>query len=114
MTEEVRGAVEPRDLLRYAILFLLLAGPLALGAVHAPASIPLLAIAYTTGLLSWARGHWARAHGQPVPRVPAARPLLLLHALVLLQLLPMPPRLLRLMSPGSFAYYDDLALLPLV
>jgi len=113
MTDGVRGAVEPRDLLRYAILFLLLAGPLALGAVHEAASIPLLAVAYTTGLLSWARGHWARAHGAAVPLVPGRGPLLALCALVLLQLLPLPPRLLRLLSPGSFSYYDDVALLPL-
>src|SRR5262249_37255989 len=113
MTDEVRGAVEPRDLLRYTILFLLLAAPLALGAVHEAASIPLLAVAYATGLLSWARGHWSRAHGSAVPLVPATRPLLALHALVLFQLLPLPPRLLRLLSPGSFRFYDALALLPL-
>jgi O-antigen ligase len=39
--------------------------------------------------------------------------LLALHALVLLQLVPLPPAVLRIVSPGSFAFYDRLSLVPL-
>jgi O-antigen ligase len=39
--------------------------------------------------------------------------LLALHALVLLQLVPLPPAVLRAVSPGSFSFYNDPLLLPL-
>lgn len=111
---EGRGAVPPRDLLRFAILALLVLAPLAFGSVHEPASIPLLAVAFLAGLLSWARGHWGRAHGESVPRFPAAGLLLALHVLVLLQLVPLPPALLRLLSPGSYAFRAEASLVPIV
>lgn len=101
------------DVCRVTILALLGAGPFAFGAVHEPAFIPLLIVAFGVGVTSWARGHWIRAHGGDVPVVPAHRLLLALHALVLVQLLPLPPSLLALVSPGSFSFYDDMALLPL-
>src|SRR4029453_11303284 len=44
---------------------------------------------------------------------PGRRALLLLHGLVLFQLVPLPPWLLRLLSPGSFAFYNDHLLVPL-
>ena len=59
--------------LRVPILVLLAAAPLALGAVHEPAFVPLLAVATVAGLASWGRGHWARAHGFAVPPVAGAR-----------------------------------------
>jgi O-antigen ligase len=95
------------------VLALLAAAPLALGAVHEPAFIPLLAIGSAIGLASWARGHWARAHGFAVPPVGGARLLIALHALVLLQLVPLPPALLRIVSPGSFAFYTEMSLVPI-
>jgi O-antigen ligase len=114
----VRRAEPPREaegllVLRLPILFLLAAAPLALGAVHEPAFIPLLAIGSVVGLASWARGYWSRAHGIAVPPVAGGRLLVALHALVLVQLLPLPPLLLRLVSPGSFAFYDSMSLVPL-
>lgn len=42
----------------------------------------------------------------------AAKLFLGLIALVLLQLVPLPPTLLRVLSPGSFAFYDAQALVP--
>ncbi len=102
-----------RALLRIPILALLVVAPLAFGSVHPPAYTPLLIAAGLVGLLSWGRGHVARAHGANVPPIPGTRLLLALHALVLLQLLPLPPSLLRFVSPGSFAFYDDPSLLPL-
>jgi O-antigen ligase len=107
-----RGSVAPRDLVRLTILFVLAMGPLSGGAVFDPAAIPLLAVMYLAGLLSWARGHWGRAHGEAIPRFPVLRPVLALHALVLFQLVPLPPGLLRWLSPGSFAFREELALLP--
>jgi len=99
--------------LRLVILALLALAPLAIGSVHPPAFIPLLSTELSVGLVSWALGHWRRALGQAVPAVPAGRLLLAFHALVLLQLVPLPPRLLRLVSPGSFAFRDDRSLVGL-
>jgi O-antigen ligase len=48
-----------------------------------------------------------------VPALVGGRLLLALHALVAIQLLPLPPALLRVVSPGSFAFYDRLSLVPL-
>jgi O-antigen ligase len=96
-----------RTLLRVPTLGLLAIAPLALGAVHEPAFIPLLTVGSAIGLLSWGRGHWLRARGGEMPAVPGERLLLAFHGLVLAQLLPLPPWLLRLVSPGSFRFYDE-------
>jgi O-antigen ligase len=100
-------------LLRVPILFLLAAAPLALGAVHEPAFIPLLAIGSAVGIASWGRGYWARAHGIAVPPVAGGLLLVALHALVLVQLVPLPPAVLRVLSPGSFAFYTEMSLVPI-
>jgi O-antigen ligase len=116
-TERSRNSEIPRDapgdVLRVMVIVLLVAAPLALGSVHEPAFVPLLAVGSAVGLASWARGHWRRAHGGDMPELPGRRPLLALHALVLFQLLPLPVGLLRWVSPGSFIYYDEPLLVPL-
>jgi O-antigen ligase len=99
--------------LRVLVLVLLAAAPLALGSVHEPAFIPLLVLSSLAGLVSWAKGHWARVQGAPVPKLPGRRVLLALHLLVLVQLLPLPPGLLHVVSPGSFSFYNDHLLVPL-
>jgi len=99
--------------LRVALLALLVLAPLALGSTHELAYIPLQIVAISLGLASWARGHWRRAHGADVPLVPGQRLLLALVLLVAFQLVPLPPSLLRVLSPGSFAAFDRQALLPL-
>jgi O-antigen ligase len=99
--------------LRLAIRLLLVVAPLALGAVHEPAWIPLLTACFVVGVLSWGLGHWERAHGRAVPGAPGTRLLLAFHAVILLQLVPLPPALLRLLSPGSFRAYDAPLLVPL-
>lgn len=101
------------DAIRLTTLFLLVAAPLAFGAVHEPASHSLLAVSLLLGLASWARGHWARANGEEVPKVPGRRWLLAFALLAAFQLLPLPPLLLRLVSPGSFSFYNDTQLVPL-
>src|SRR5262245_11497216 len=106
---------EPRDrsgsVLRWTVLAMLAAAPLALGAVHEPAFVPLLLLSAAAGLLAFFRARRARARGRDVARLPGGRLLLALHALVLFQLVPLPPRLLALLSPGSFAMRNDIALL---
>lgn len=99
--------------LRLLVLVLLFASPLAFGAVQKSAFIPLLVASFGAGLLSWAKGHWARAQGAPMPLVPGRPILLALHGLVLWQLVPLPPWLLKVASPGSFSFYNDHLLLPL-
>jgi O-antigen ligase len=81
--------------------------------VHEPAFIPLLVIGSIVGIASWARGYWDRAHGIAVPPVTGARLLVGLHALVLVQLLPLPPAVLRVLSPGSHAFYEEMSLVPI-
>ena len=107
------GGGAAATLLRVPILFLLAAAPLALGAVHEPAFIPLLAIGSAVGVASWARGYWLRAHGITIPPVEGGRLLVALHALILLQLVPLPPAVLRVLSPGSFAFYEAMSLVPI-
>jgi O-antigen ligase len=99
--------------LRIVVLALLAAAPLAFGSVHELAFIPLLALSSLAGLVSWAKGHWARALGASVPKLPGRGALIALHLLVLVQMVPLPPWLLRLVSPGSFSFYNDRLLLPL-
>ncbi len=92
-------------MIRVAVLFSVIAAPLAIGAIHTEAWVPLLLVAYAGGIGSWARARVTRALGQPVPEVPGWRALLALNVLVLGQLLPLPPSLLARVSPGSFAAY---------
>jgi O-antigen ligase len=47
------------------------------------------------------------------PPLPGRRLLVALHGLVLLQLVPWPPAVLRRLSPGSFSFYNDPLLVPL-
>jgi O-antigen ligase len=107
------GGGTSATLIRVTVLLLLAAAPLALGAVHEPAFIPLLALGSAAGIASWARGYWSRAHGIAVPTVAGGGLLLALHALVLVQLLPLPPAVLRVISPGSFAFYEEMSLVPI-
>ncbi len=101
------------DALRVGVLVLLAAGPFLFGAVHEPVFIPLLVGCAFAGLVSWSRARRGQAPGAPLPALPGGRLLLALHLLVLFQLLPFPPSLLRVVSPGSFAFYNDRLLLPL-
>ena len=90
------------------LLGLLGAAPLLAGAVHEPVFVPLVAGCAVAGLLALGRA----AGGERAP-LPGGRLLLALHALVLLQLVPRPPAVLRVLSPGSFSFYNDPLLVPL-
>jgi len=111
MSPRARAEARP---LRVLILVLLGAGPPLVGAVHEPVFIPLLAGCALAGIAAHWRARRAAREGQSLPPVPARRLLLALHALLLLQLVPLPPHVLRLVSPGSFSFYNDPLLLPLV
>ena len=92
-------------MLRLPVMGALFLAPLLFGAVHPFAYRPLLGIAFLAGAWSWARGHFLRSQGERVPELPGRGPLWALLGLVLLQLMPLPPDLLRLVSPGSYAAY---------
>jgi O-antigen ligase len=94
--------------LRVLVLVLLGAAPLLAGAVHAPVFVPLLAGSAVAGIAAHLR---ARRDPARAP-LPAGRLILALHALVVLQLVPLPPAMLRVLSPGSFSFYSDHLLLP--
>jgi O-antigen ligase len=103
----------PARLLRSGILVLLGASPLLAGAVHEPVFVPLLAGCALAGLAALVRGRRAAREGRPLPPLPGRSLLVALHALVLLQLVPLPPGALRVVSPGSFSFYNDPLLVPL-
>jgi O-antigen ligase len=100
------------DRLRILVIALLVAAPLAFGSVHEAAFIPLLVLATLAGAISWVRSHRARSRGADVPFLPGGKGLMALLVLVLLQVVPLPPFLLRAVSPGSFHFYSDTLLLP--
>jgi O-antigen ligase len=92
---------------RWLVLALLALAPPLAGAVHEPVFVPLLAGCALAGLVALARRHHV-----PRPPLPGATLLLALHALVLLQLVPLPPALLRVVSPGTYAFHDAQLLVP--
>jgi O-antigen ligase len=99
--------------LRVLVLVLLAAGPLLAGAVHEPVFVPLLAGCAAAGVWAAWRARRGAREGRELTHLPGGRLLLALQALVLFQLLPLPPSLLRLVSPGSFSFYADPLLVPL-
>lgn len=92
------------------VLALLALAPLLAGAVHEPVFVPLLVGSSLAGLLAIAR---ALREGRAWP-LPGRLGALLggLHALVLFQLVPLPPGLLRLLSPGTHRLHEAQLLLP--
>lgn len=110
---EGRGLRLLRAALPAALVAQALLLPLLLGAVQPAVYGPFVALALLAGLASWGLAHWDRAHGREVPKLPGRGLLLAFHALVAFQLVPLPPALLRLLSPGSFAFHDERLLLGL-
>ena len=89
-----------RTSVRVLVLFLLFAAPLAFGSVHRPAYTVLLVLIAFIAVLSL-----RLARQEAAPPLPGRNPILLLHVLVLAQLIPLPPFLLDLVSPGSLIFY---------
>lgn len=100
----------PAKLVRWGLLGMLAAAPLSFGAVYEAASYPLLAGSALAGLFAIARTRRMRAAGVDMPPLPGARLLLILHGIVLLQLVPLPRRVLAVVSPGSLAFRTEVAL----
>jgi O-antigen ligase len=107
-----RADWRPDDAVRWTVLFLLVAAPLALGSVHPPAYLPLVAASLVLGVVSFARARRRRAGGHVVPPVPGTRLILAFHALVVLQLVPLPPFLLGVLSPGTARFHSEFSLVP--
>ena len=99
--------------LRIVLLTALVLAPLLFGAFFPWVFGPLHAVAYTSGLLLFWRSRRLEAGGGSVPPLPAGRALVAFAALVVLQLVPLPPRLLRLLSPGTFEFHEKQMLVPL-
>jgi O-antigen ligase len=106
-----RGRPDGARPLRVLVLVLLGAGPLLAGAVHEPVFVPLLVASAAAGIAAHQRARPGEGHERSP--LPGARLLLALHALVLVQLVPLPPAVLRVVSPGSFSFYNDPLLVPL-
>jgi O-antigen ligase len=93
------------SVVRVLVMVLLGIAPLLAGAVHEPVFVPLLAGSALAGLLAL----W-RAPGTFRQLLPGLWLALGLVALALVQLVPLPPLVLRALSPGSFALYENAAL----
>ena len=92
---------------RVLVLLLLALSPPLAGAVHEPVFVPLLVGSALAGLVALAAGR-----GSSAPLMPGARLLAALVALVLFQLVPLPPALLRIVSPGTYAFHEVQLLVP--
>lgn len=90
---------------RACVLTLLVAAPLAFGAVHDWARVPFWSLCCVAGLASWMRARLAASRGEDVPALPGRGLLVALSALVLFQLVRLPAPLLGLVSPGSLELY---------
>ena len=94
-----------RTLPYYLLCLFLCFAPLAFGLVEFWSLATAQAVILLTALMLCA-GRWF--YREPFPNIPGLLPLLLLAAFMLLQLLPLPPALLRLLSPAAYAYYQPL------
>jgi O-antigen ligase len=109
----VYSATPGRGAVRWTVLVALGLAPLAIGCGYPAGYVPLLAILFAAGGYSLYREARLRREGVAVPPLPGDRPLLALTGLVAFQLLPLPPPVLKVLSPGSFAFYNDRLLVPL-
>jgi O-antigen ligase len=97
---------------RLVLLAALALAPLLFGAFFPWAFVPLHVVAYAAGLFALWRGRrLENATRVPAP-LPAAAAVVAFAGLILLQLLPLPPVLLRLVSPGTFRFHDARSLVP--
>jgi O-antigen ligase len=101
------------DGLPVLLLTALVLAPLVFGAFFPWVFAPLHVVAYLAGLLVLWRARRGRAAGGLVPAPPGRAALLVFLAVVLLQLVPLPPALLRRVSPGTFEFHTAQRLVPL-
>jgi len=97
--------------MRYGLILLLIWTPLAFGSVHAWAfallevHVFLLVAAWMGRRLVRRRQRLSASHAPPV-RMPLALPLGLFIALLIFQLIPLPPALLQQLSPSTYELYS--------
>ncbi|HEY5906662.1 MAG TPA: O-antigen ligase family protein [Vicinamibacteria bacterium] len=99
--------------IRWSLIVVLVLAPLLFGAFFPWVFGPLHVVAYAAGLFVLARGQRARRDREASPALPAQKPILAFGALILLQLVPLPPPVLRLVSPGTFDFHTSQMLVPL-
>ena len=109
----VYSATPGRGVARWTVLVALALAPLAIGCGYPAGYIPLLAVTFAAGAYSLYREAKQRRDGVAVPPLPGDRALVVLMGLVAFQLVPLPPSVLKILSPGSFAFYNDPLLIPL-
>jgi O-antigen ligase len=109
----VYAATPGRGVVRGGVLVLLAVAPFAIGSAYPTAYVPLLLGICAAGAYSLYRIDRQRELGVVLAEVPGLKWLMALAGLALLQLLPLPPLLLSWLSPGSFSFYNDNALVPL-
>ena len=104
------GSRWPDRIVTAAVILLMGASPLAFGGVHRAAFTTLEAIAFVA-FAAWMAKVW---HERPAPlrlRIPGAEcrrlglPALALGALFVLQLIPLPARILRVIAPATQRLY---------
>jgi hypothetical protein len=91
--------------LRIVVLATLVVAPLALAGSPSPVFFTLITVCAGVGLTAFVRG---RRRGEQ--SAPGLKILVLFAALVSFQLIPLPAPLLKLLSPGSYAFRDELSL----
>jgi O-antigen ligase len=109
----IYSATPGRGVARTVVLVLLGVAPLAIGSMYPPAYMPLLGAIFLVGLYSLHRERHLAQTGVRLSAVPGRRLLLLVLALGAAQLIPLPPWLLAVVSPGSLSLRNDVALVSL-
>ena len=98
--------------LRLVLLVALFLTPFLFSAFYYWVFGPFHVIACAAGLLTLWRGARLRASGVHLSPLPAARALCAFVGVILVQLVPLPPSLLRLLSPGTYEFHSRQMLLP--
>jgi putative inorganic carbon (HCO3(-)) transporter len=109
----VRAPPRGRAVVRWSVLVALALAPFAIGCRYAWAYAPLLVVCFAAGAYSYRHERKLVQQGTPVASLPGGLALLALMAMVAFQLIPLPPLVLSIVSPGSYAFYNDALLLPL-
>ena len=98
------------DVVRVLVLSALVATPLLFALSDFWVCVGLYVIAYACGLFVLGFARWGHGGFAALPGGPAVAGFL---ALVALQLVPLPPALLRILSPGTFEFHERRMLIPL-
>jgi O-antigen ligase len=109
----VYAATPGRGVARSGVVILLGLAPFAIGSAYPVAYVPLLLGICAAGAYSLYRVERQRELGVTLAEVPGLKMLMALAGLALFQLMPLPSGLLFWLSPGSFSFYNDNALVPL-